>query len=42
MQQVQSLMHELEEKREADKRMVEEFRARLQSMVSFIQGFPCI
>ena len=38
MGQVQSLMQELEEKREADKRMVEEFRVRLQRMVSNIRA----
>ena len=38
MEQVESLMRELEEKREADKRMVEEFRARMQGMVGTNQS----
>ena len=36
MQQVQGLMHELDEKREADKRVVNEFRSRMQGMVRLL------
>ncbi|CAK8687108.1 unnamed protein product [Clavelina lepadiformis] len=33
MKKIETLMHELEEKREADKHMVEEFRNRMKEMV---------